>query len=353
MAHNNLGAVLLHLNRIDGAIAAFEKAIALTEARYRADAHYNLGTRLLLDNNLERAIGSFDNALKADPEHSGAYNNLGCALQYKGDAEGAADAYRRAYVAHADYADAYSNRLMTMHYLDSFTNADVLDAALDFGSRFDRPDLAASPAATCRPNANCASAICLRRLQPARLPVLPHPHPGRPRPREIRDFCYYNWSVDDCVTEHIQTLSDHWRVVIGKSDEEAAEMIRADEIDISSTSPATPARPAPWRPKPAPVQVCWLGYFGTTGLGDDGLSRLDPVSCAPGPEVWYREAMVRLPDWRFCYSTPPRLRTGRSAQPGARPCHLRLLQQRRQDRIDLGARLVRDPPRRSRFRARC
>ena len=299
--------MLLHLNRTDEAVTALETAIGLIDAEHRADAHYNLGTTLLVSDRIDEAITSLGKALHFDAAHSAALNNLGCALQFRGDAEGAAETYRRAFVARPDYADAYSNRLMAMHYIETSTNEDVLAAALAFGETFDRPDPRpfagrdVSPGRKLRIgyvsgdfNQHACSFFFTRSLA------------AHDRGK-FEIFCYYNWSIDDSVTDHIRGLSDHWRVVAGKSDDELAETIRQDEIDIlvDLAGHTGKTRTPMFGLKPAPIQACWLGYFGTTGLATMDYLILDPVSAPPGSDVWYSEALVRLPYGRFCYAMPP------------------------------------------------
>jgi predicted O-linked N-acetylglucosamine transferase (SPINDLY family) len=54
--------------------------------------------------------------------------------------------------------------------------------------------------------------------------------------------------------------------------------------------------------KPAPVQVCWLAYPGTTGLSTIDYRLTDPYLDPPGlDDEWYSEESIRLPDCFWCY----------------------------------------------------
>ena len=62
--------------------------------------------------------------------------------------------------------------------------------------------------------------------------------------------------------------------------------------------------------KPAPVQVTWLAYPGTTGLSTMDYRLTDPHLDPPGRfDVFYSEQSVRLPETFWCYDslteTPP------------------------------------------------
>jgi predicted O-linked N-acetylglucosamine transferase (SPINDLY family) len=56
--------------------------------------------------------------------------------------------------------------------------------------------------------------------------------------------------------------------------------------------------------KPAPIQVSWLGYWGTTGLSAMDYLLTDALTVPPQEDRWYAERIVRLPGIRFCYSPP-------------------------------------------------
>lgn len=67
----------------------------------------------------------------------------------------------------------------------------------------------------------------------------------------------------DLVTTHLQGLADHWLVTVGLSDQQLAERILTDGIDILVDLAGHTAgnRLLVFARKPAPVQVTWLGYY--------------------------------------------------------------------------------------------
>ena len=72
----------------------------------------------------------------------------------------------------------------------------------------------------------------------------------------------------DLVTTRLQGLADRWLVTVGLSDQQLAERIRTDGIDILVDVAGHTAgdRLLVFARKPALVQVTWLGYPNTTGL---------------------------------------------------------------------------------------
>ena len=97
---------------------------------------------------------------------------------------------------------------------------------------------------------------------------------------------------------------DVWRNIVGIPDQQVAELIRSDQIDIlvDLTMHMAKNRLLVFARKPAPVQVTWLAYPGTTGLSTMDYRLTDPYLDPPGAnDSCYCEQSIRLPNTFWCY----------------------------------------------------
>jgi predicted O-linked N-acetylglucosamine transferase (SPINDLY family) len=117
-------------------------------------------------------------------------------------------------------------------------------------------------------------------------------------------FCYASVVCPDEVTARFRSYADFWRNISGLNHEQVAQLIRYDGIDILVDLTMHMARNhlLVFARKPAPVQVCWLAYPGTTGLSSIDYRLTDPNLDPPGLyDRYYSEESVRLPDAFWCY----------------------------------------------------
>jgi protein O-GlcNAc transferase len=138
------------------------------------------------------------------------------------------------------------------------------------------------------------------------LPVLRHhSSPG------FEVFCYSNVARPDSRTADFRAVAgDRWRDIHALSDDEAADLIRRDSLDLLvDTSGHMPGnRLLVFARRPAPLQATWLGYPNTTGL--DAIDfRFTDIIADPPPvtDSLHSEQLVRLPGGFFCYPEPESL----------------------------------------------
>src|SRR5262249_42897486 len=91
------------------------------------------------------------------------------------------------------------------------------------------------------------------------------------------------------------------------SDDELAQTIRRDGIDVlvDLAMHSAKNRLLVFARKPAPVQVTYLAYCGTTGLNTVEYRLTDPFLDPSGrDDACYSERSVRLPETYWCYEPP-------------------------------------------------
>ena len=116
-------------------------------------------------------------------------------------------------------------------------------------------------------------------------------------------YCYADVARPDEITARLRPLADVWRSIAGLSDAQVARLVRQDGIDILVDLSMHMAgnRLLVFARKPAPVQVSWLAYPGTTGLSTIDyrlICYIDP----PGlHDQNYSEESIRLPNAFWCY----------------------------------------------------
>lgn len=96
LAHYNLALLLKRVDRVDEAVVAAERAIAIDP---RPEVHLALGTLHFQRGDLDRALRAFDAATSANPRLADAWVQRGMVLKARGDLAGAAAALRRAVAA--------------------------------------------------------------------------------------------------------------------------------------------------------------------------------------------------------------------------------------------------------------
>jgi tetratricopeptide (TPR) repeat protein len=112
IAHNNLGNVLLKMDKVDEAIVQYQKSLKI-KSDY-AEACYNLGGALVQKDKVDEAIVQYQKALQIRPDCAEAHNNLGNALVQKGKADEAIAQCQKALDIKPDFAEAYINLGMAL-----------------------------------------------------------------------------------------------------------------------------------------------------------------------------------------------------------------------------------------------
>jgi protein O-GlcNAc transferase len=118
--------------------------------------------------------------------------------------------------------------------------------------------------------------------------------------------CYSSLAKPDAGTARVRELADEWHDVVGLDDAGLAQRIFDDRIDIlvDLSLHTTGNRLLAFAHKPAPVQVTWLAYPGTSGLSAMDYRFTDNHFDPPEDrerEANYSETSLRLPASYWCY----------------------------------------------------
>ena len=109
---------------------------------------------------------------------------------------------------------------------------------------------------------------------------------------------YYNNPSEDAVTQRLRGYMQHWTPVSALPDRQMARKITDDRIDIllDLSGHTSLNRLRVFARKPAPIQVSWMGYPGTTGLRAMDYYLADRHWLEPGYfDRHFTEKLVYLP----------------------------------------------------------
>jgi protein O-GlcNAc transferase len=314
-AYSNLGGAIQTRNDLsEGDLAEAEaccrRAIALKADN--AAAYNNLGGVLRMGGKLDEAIACYQRALELAPDIRDAYENLGGMLQVHGKLDAAAACYRRAVERIPDFAVAHSSLFCALQYRDGVTLSELAEAHADYQRRH------ATPLQTAwRPHNHVRDARRRLRLGFVSPDLWRHPV-GDFLVRVLENLdscqaetiCYSDRKIPDEQTQRMRTAATTWRDAAGWSDERLADQIRADQIDIlfDLAGHTYGNRLLVFARKPAPIQIAWIGYVGTTGLQAMDYILADRYEIPWEAERHYCERVLRMPDGYVCYeprAAPP------------------------------------------------
>ncbi len=355
----HLGDALYQQGQLDESVAVCREAIQLDPGS--ADAHYNLGNALQAKGRLDEAVRAYHCALEICPAHFETLNNLGNTLSSQGSVDAALAVFRSALQIETGVAEVLPGvmalargsvsmsayRAALCHNLGNcLKGMGQIDSALACY----RKALALQPAAavihsslvftlSLHPDNDPASHLAearewdRRHAQPLKNQISPHRNEPTPERRlrigylspdfrhhvvsrnflpllkehdhgRFEIFGYGSVANPDAVTDEVRSFCDVWRDIASLADADAAQMIRTDGIDILvDLALHTAGNRLPlFGRKPAPIQVAYLGYNGTTGLEAIDYRLSDPYLDPPEIDLsCYSEQTVRLPHCTWCY----------------------------------------------------
>lgn len=339
---NNYGNALKDLGDFERAAEKYLAALKL-QPDY-ADALNNLGGVYHKLGKLAEAIQHYQRALELKPGYAMAHYNLGNVLVDIGDLEQAIAHFRASVKHDPQYVEAYNSLLRQLQTTCDWREYDSLTAKLhEFGTRTGKgkvfPFAFVAIPSTSADQQQCARLWAQHQYRPylEYQSQQPFSFAGRNHPRirigylssdfhshataylmaeifELHDrdkFEVYAFSLgpDDGTDMRLRLIEgfDHFIDLRGKTFQESAQRIHAEEIDIlvdlkgytkDTGSPILAFRPAP-------MQVNHLGYPGTMGAAFVDYIVTDRFVTPPEAATYYDEKFAYLPD---CYQPNDRQR---------------------------------------------
>jgi predicted O-linked N-acetylglucosamine transferase (SPINDLY family) len=293
-AYNNRAAALFSLKRFSESLADCDRALALQE-RF-ADALYNRGNALSELNRQQEALSSYEQALAIDPNHPNALSGLANAAMTIGDWT------RRGSLAGELSADVLAGKsriqpFVLMGYHDD--NELQLRACENYvrqagpgtlvplwqGTRYSHDKIRLA----------YLSADFQEHVTSALLAEMFERHD-----RDRFEITAVSFGPDDNSTMRSRLVQafDRFHDARQQSDREVAQLLRQWEIDIAVDLGGYTSGARPWvlAHRPAPVQVKYMGYPGTSGSTFIDYIIADDLVVPSDQRRFFSEKIASLPD---------------------------------------------------------
>jgi len=302
----NLGSALGLQKKYDEAKSSFLEALRLNPLY--PQAYYNLGKLHQDLYELDEASKCYRKAIEVRPNYTDAYYNLGTLYYEQGLVDKAVDKYRNALAIEPAHRKSFNNLVFCLNYQFSCDRSDLFREHLRFGELFggQGKDVVFGNVREVgrRLKVGYVSGDFRDHSVAHFVEALLREH----KREEVEVTCYMSGGKEDAMTQHLRSLCDHWVSIAGLNDDQAAERIRSDGMDVlvDLSGHTLDNRLGIFARRAAPVQVTYLGYPNTTGLKEmdyrltDGWA--DPEELEP--ERYYTEKLVRLKGGFLSY-TPP------------------------------------------------
>jgi protein O-GlcNAc transferase len=320
--HNNRAIALLEMRRHEEVLASLTRAVAIAPGF--VEAHHNIGCVLMEQKKFRQALASLDRAVALKPDYIDALNSRGVALQELKQFEPALESFSRAHALAPDHPNALSGMMLCAGALcDWDRKSELADAAI---ARVREGKSGVMPFTLLGYTADMDLQFrSTRDLVPPEPPLWTGALPPHDRIR----VAYLSADFHNHATAHLmaglferhdrsrfeiiavssgpddgsayrQRLAaafDRFCDIRAMSDAAVARMLHGMEIDIlvDLKGHTKDARLEILAHRPAPVQVSYLGYPGTTGVDFIDYVIADETVAPLAHQAFYTEKLVHLP----------------------------------------------------------
>jgi predicted O-linked N-acetylglucosamine transferase (SPINDLY family) len=294
LAHR--GRLHLQLARKAQAEADFDTAIALEpslELAWRGKGQISTVT-----GNVAQAIVACKKVLELNPASEIGLTMLGTCLGKLGDIAGAISHFDRALKIRPDCDEAITKKIFLLDFLPGADFA-IQQAARKYwwdtiGSKFARHRLAAR---SLDPQKRIVVGYVSSDFRAHSAAYAFHPVLRSHDKANFQINCYSCSTVRDSMTEVFRALADVWVDGSGLSDDELADRIEADGVDVlvDLSGYTSGSRLTVFARKPAPVQVTAWGHATGTGIQTMDYLFSDPVIIPENVRHLFAERVYDLP----------------------------------------------------------
>jgi len=268
----------------------------------------NLSRILLLMYNPGKAHAYVQAALKMDPLNLIALRNLASVQYLRGDLDSSLATLRKVLSLAPQKIKVHSGLIFSMHYSPSIDSKAILDECTIWSDKFERPILSQNtpPMRSGAPNKKLRVGFVSPDLFDHSVGRSLLPLFARHDNSQYDIYCYSNSATSDHLTFELQKYSTKWHNIIKMPDLSVANLISDAQIDIlvDLSLHSSSHRLLIFAHKPAPIQMTYLGYPGTTGMKsmDYRISDrfIDPEN--ETTELYSEETLYITSYW--CYQEP-------------------------------------------------
>jgi predicted O-linked N-acetylglucosamine transferase (SPINDLY family) len=311
IAFLNRGAVFKHLHQFDDALASYDRALSI--GKRPIEAGMGRAEVLLSKKNIQGAMQTCTAVLKIEPESVPALNLLGACMALLGDAETATRLYSRALEIDPKCELAISRKIFAMDFCLDADSESQQAARRNWWHQIgaDAYKAHAAPLDNDRdPNRRLVIGYVSADFRNHSAAYTFRPVIENHDKQKFEVVCYSGVLVSDPSTKAFEAIADKWREMSQWSDDQLAECIKADKVDIliDLSGHSDGNRLRVFARKVAPVQVTAWGHATGTGLPTIDYLLADPVAIPKEVRHFYAETIYDLPAIVIIEPLPDELR---------------------------------------------
>jgi predicted O-linked N-acetylglucosamine transferase (SPINDLY family) len=283
----------------------YSKALKLDSKN--ATIHSNLGTCYIEMKQWQKAFEHFQIGLELDINHAGIHTNLSHAYRLIGCMPEAVAHIKKVVALEPDSPVAQSNLLLYLNYCPNVSSDELFTYHRQWGNRFSmKPKNQLNFSNYPDPDRPIRLAYISPDFRGHSVGYFIEPALLHYNPKQFEIFCYAHVPTPDQTTEKIQKHVNKFYLIHTMNDQQVANQIRADGIDIlvDLSGHTANSRIRIMTYQAAPIQVTYLGYPTTSGLKHIDYRLTDTVIDPKGSsDSYFTEQLIYLDPYFFCLSS--------------------------------------------------